>query len=296
MPSSHQKNVPNFIVGGALKGGSTAVYHYLKQHPQIFMAEPKELRYLGYDPDDPWCAAHPEAFPIKSFDDYLAAFTAVEDQIAIGEASPTYLASPFAARRVKELLPDTRLIFSVRNPIDSAYSSYQMDVRSRRENRPVAEALNENERRVERYRYYHYLKYWYEQFPSRQLKVILFDDLITQPTETMQDVYRFLGVDDSFAPNQNLIEKNTGGVPKNALAGGFYHVVRSLREVHMLQRVKTHLPTALTKTYKAAKSASLEKAPPLPEEVRNRLKQYYAEDVRNLGELTGVQVSKWHIV
>lgn len=296
MGTQTKKAEPNFIVGGALKGGSTAVFHYLKQHPQIFVAEEKELRYLGYDKNDPWCQAHPEAFPITTLEDYLNAFAGVQDEIAIGEASPAYMASPFAAQRTKELFPHVKLIFSVRNPIDSAYSSYQMDVRAKREDRPVEEAFGSEERRVERYRYYHYLKNWYDLFPADQIKVILFDDVIKNPVPTMQELYRFLKVDETFVPNPKAIEKNSGGLPKNALAGHFYHVANNLRRVEFLQKAKTLLPSSVTKTYKAARNASLEKAPSLPEEIRADLRNYYAEDVHNLGELTGVEVSKWKIV
>ena len=92
--------LPNLIVGGALKGGSTTIYHYLKQHPQIFMAKRKELRFFAYDVNDPWCLENNHAFPIKTLDDYKAAFSSVTNEIGIGEASPNYLASLTAPQRV----------------------------------------------------------------------------------------------------------------------------------------------------------------------------------------------------
>jgi hypothetical protein len=229
-----QKNAaakaPNFIVGGAIKAGTTTLYQYLKQHPQIFMSERKELRYFAYDPTNQWCIENSHAFPIKTFDKYLEEFSTVNDEIAIGEVSPNYLASAFAPGAIHAAYPDIKLIFSLRNPVSSAYSAYQMDVRAGRESRPLEIALATTERRVERYRYYHYLKEWYALFEKEQILAINFDDLVKEPQATMAEIYAFLDVDSQYRLSSEPVATNRGGLPENALSRLFYRSSNALRK------------------------------------------------------------------
>jgi hypothetical protein len=287
---------PNFIVGGALKAGTTAIYHYLRQHPQVFMAADKELRFFSYDEKDPWCITHPKGFPVKTFDKYLEAFSGAKDEIAIGEASPMYLHSEFAARKIRECLPDAKLIFSLRNPIDSAYSSFQMDFRVERETRSVEDGLGIDQPRVQRYRYYFHLKKWFELFPPENIKIIIFDDIVEDPASSISGIYRFLHVDESFVPEEQNVERNRGGMPRNRVAGRFYLVMQELGKLSAVQRLKGISPESIRKTYKSMRDASLAEAPPLAKRVRSELTAYYAQDLRHLHSLVDVDISRWNIV
>ncbi len=290
---SHQGRLPNLIVGGALKGGSTTLYHYLKQHPQIFMAERKELRYFAYDVNDPWCLENGSAFPIKTLDEYKAAFAPVTDEVAFGEASPNYLASQFAPQKIHETIPEVKLLFSLRDPVKSAYSSYMMDVRANREQRPVEEAFGFDERRVERYCYFNYLKNWYDVFKPEQIKVILFEDLIKRVEPTVHSIYSFVGVDTDFVPDLSQVDQNKGGVPKSALSAMMYRTIRTVRSSGVVKILRPFMPNSARKAYRNARDSNLTKAPELPQEIAQRLRDFYRDDILQLEKLTGLNCAHW---
>ena len=131
---------PNFFIIGAAKSGTTSLYHYLKQHPQIYMSPVKEPRFFAF---------HGETLEIDRYDqlsradlrliladsitkpsDYLALFNGVKDEKAIGEASPLYLQIPQVAARIHQFIPHAKLLAVLRNPIDRTYSQFLMHSRN----------------------------------------------------------------------------------------------------------------------------------------------------------------------
>ncbi|MGQ4646866.1 sulfotransferase domain-containing protein [Lyngbya aestuarii] len=113
--------MPNFFVIGAMKAGTTTIHNYLKQHPQIYMSSIKEPDFFCYDGQRN-CA-------ITNLEDYRALFQGVSDEIAIGESSTTYLELPqITAERIKSDVPNAKLIAILRNPVDSVYSIYLIDI------------------------------------------------------------------------------------------------------------------------------------------------------------------------
>ena len=123
--------MPNFLIIGAAKSGTTALYHSLKQHPQIYMSPVKEPRFFAFEGETPrFCGPGDDRFVRKfvtNFEDYLRLFEAVTDQIAIGEASTVYLTmSETSSRRIRHHLPHAKLIAVLRHPADRAYSQYQV--------------------------------------------------------------------------------------------------------------------------------------------------------------------------
>ena len=142
--------LPNFLVIGAAKSGTSSLYMYLKQHPEIYMSPIKEPHFFSFDdeskmtkgPGDPIHKA------ITNFDDYQAQFDGVTDEKAIGEASTSYLYRPEAPGRIHAMLPDAKLIVILRNPVDRAFSAYMHVVRDKREtSKDFAEALSKEESR-----------------------------------------------------------------------------------------------------------------------------------------------------
>lgn len=287
---------PNFIVAGAIKAGTTTLYQYLKQHPQVFVPETKELRYFAYDTKDQWCIENGQAFPIKSFDKYLDEFSSVKDEIAVGEVSPNYLASATAPQAIHSVYPDMKIIFSLRNPVDSAYSAYQMDVRAGRESRPIEAALATTERRVERYRYYNYLKDWYALFENEQILVIAFDDLVREPEATMTEIYAFLGVDTQYKLATENVATNRGGMPESKLSKLFFRSTNRIRKTQLAKKYKAYIPSFAFEFYQNLRNSSLKKASPMPDGIRSQLCEYYRDDVAALGKLTNLKVGKWGIV
>jgi hypothetical protein len=114
--------LPNFIVIGAAKAGTTALYWYLAEHPAVFMSPVKETNYFAYGLDDEgrllWGDPEVHRFPVKSLSEYQELFAEAGDALAVGEASTMYLECPQSAARIRELLPATRIICGHRDPVE----------------------------------------------------------------------------------------------------------------------------------------------------------------------------------
>lgn len=197
--------LPDFLILGAQKAGTTALYAYLRWHPQITGPSFKEVSFFDrhYARGERWYRAH---MPVRRSG-------------IVGEASPSYLFHPSAPERVARMLPGARLIALLRNPVDRAFSHYQHEVALGREELPFEDALaREDERMVgevermlrdpayfsyawwnytyaARGRYAEQLERWFGSFPSEQLLVLLTDELAADTGATYERVLEFLGVD-----------------------------------------------------------------------------------------------------
>ena len=168
--------LPNFLIIGAPKAGTTSLYSYFREHPAIFMPELKEPRFFGYEGQGDRIR-----FPVRTLEEYTALFDAVTTETAIGEATPHYLVYPVAAQRIRDLIPEVRLIASLRDPVDRAYSVYQMNLRNKGVNTgiPFVEAIRTDHNLRETYA--DMLGRYVALFPPEQLKVILLEDLEADP-------------------------------------------------------------------------------------------------------------------
>jgi len=130
---------PNYLIIGAAKCGTGSLYRYLIQHPEIKPALTKEVRFFDkyYDKGTNWYRV---SFPFKNF---------LRRNYVTGEATPRYLDHPHAPKRVKEVIPNAKFIILLRNPIDRAYSMYNMRVGRKRENLSFEEAINQEKKRTE---------------------------------------------------------------------------------------------------------------------------------------------------
>jgi hypothetical protein len=280
--------LPNFIIFGALKGGTTSLYQYLKQHPQVYMSPLKEARFFAYDESDPELRNKPEKlFPIKTLDEYERLFAGVRDEKAVGEASPGYLESPIAAARIKECIPDAKLVVSLRNPIDRIYSLYQMAYRSGSETRSPSEALADTGYWLERFGYYLPLKRYFDLFDNEQIKVILFEDLKRNTIPVIQELYRFLAVDDKYIPDISVVH-NPGGIPKNS-------ALYKLTKNRVLRQLGSVLPKGAKSWVSSMKNKSLQKAPPLDPEIRTELAIRFRDNTLRLQDLIQQDLSAWLI-
>lgn len=287
--ASDTMRLPNFIVGGALKAGTTSLNYYFKQHPDVYMCALKEPRYFAYEVDNPdHVAGNGLRFPIKTLAEYTALFADAGQQRAVGEVSPHYLISTLAPRLIGETIPDVKLIFSLRDPVKRAYSIYWHDVRLGAENRPVEEALTEGEYAVTHGLYYAWLRNWYARFPAERIKVVLFDDLQRDALAVFAELCRFLEIDDGFRPD--LTVRNRGGAMKNQGLGRFYERIKT----HPLrQAIDPLVPERLRSLLMDARNNNFEEPPPMPAALARRLRDYYRDDVAQLEELLQRDLSAW---
>ena len=141
--------MPNFLIIGANKAGTTSIYSYLKQHPQIYMSPVKEPMFFTLEGKNIDRTEVSRQITLKTavndIEDYQALFQGVSNEKAIGEASTAYLHCPWCAERIKQYIPDVKLIAILRDPIERAYSNYLMYVRWGLETLDFPEAVRQEE-------------------------------------------------------------------------------------------------------------------------------------------------------
>jgi len=290
--------LPNFIILGAQKAGTTSLYYYLDQHPDIFMSPVKEPHFFNnegggrlYDGPYPGPARR-----ISKVEEYESLFGGATNERAIGEASPSYLYLPEVPARMERHVPEARLIAVLRDPAERAYSAFLHTVRTGRE--PLDDfraALRAEEGRIREnwHHLYHYkarglyheqLLRYHEAFGRDNVRVYLYEDLGKNPVAVFQDVCRFLDVNDTFVPDTS-VRYNASGVPRNSVVSAL--VKKSGAIAPALKRV---VPFGARQKMKGRVFA---KPPPFPEEARGELVEYYREDVLRLQALIGRDLSGW---
>lgn len=282
--------LPNFLIIGAHKAGTTSLYRYLQQHPDVFLPAIKEARYFSYNPDEPAVSNSPYGYgasrhPVKSREQYEDLFSGVTAERAIGEASPCYLNNPYAPARVKQLLSGPRLIVSLRDPVDRAYSGYQMAVRDGAETRPFMEILRESPDWHPVLTYLEPCRRWLECFPRQSFRFIRAESLRTESTATMSSLFSFLEVDPAFAVDTSR-QFNSGGMPRSARL----HRVLGSRHI---QTLRPHVPAALRSVLRPLKRANLKPATALSTAERAELIDLFREPVLRLQELLDMTFPTW---
>lgn len=288
---------PNFIIIGAAKAGTTALYWYLEEHPQVFMSPVKETNYFAYglDSNGHLLYGDPDVhrFPVQTLEQYQQLFTGAGDARAVGEASPIYLECPQAASRIRDLLPQVQLICSLRHPVDRAYSDYLMYLRRRGRRfdpatglNPAAEWARADSRWMQVSRYSEQLERYYRLFPRNQIHVLLFDDLKSNPASTVQHVYRLLEVDPSFVPDFDTPHA-VGGMPASRFLEGLF------TSSAISKAVRPWVPRQATNWVKRLRSRNLRQAPQLPGDLRRELTRSFEPDIRSTSQLIGRNLDHW---
>jgi hypothetical protein len=275
--------LPNFIIIGAEKTGSTSLYHYLSQHPDVFMCSPKEPNFFS------------ENGPIHTLDEYESLFVNATTESAIGEASVGYLQSPGAGVRIKELLPSVRLIAILRDPAERAYSHYNMLLEhSAVPHRSFLEALHAAEREndfaytgVPTSRYADALQHYLDLFGD-QLQVYIFNEFKHNPRDTVQSIFDHIGVNPRFTPNLKRSYNKTHR-PKSGW-------------LNQLIWKKSKIKTALKKVFSQTLRAQLRRlilksnrspVPPLSPEARRIVIDLLKDDIRKTEDLIGRELPQW---
>ncbi|MDK3257094.1 sulfotransferase family protein [Blastococcus capsensis] len=186
------RDLPTFIVIGAMKAGTTSLYHYLRNHEQIFMPKIKELDFFAEGGN--WS---------RGMDWYRQQFHGAGDAVARGEASTLYTKYPQydgVPERIAAALPDVRLVYLVRDPIVRMRSHYEHRVALGAETAPPEIALLENPIYLAYSQYAMQLERYAAHFPREQLLVVTSEGLRHDRAVTVREVYEFLGVDPSLSP------------------------------------------------------------------------------------------------
>ncbi len=300
--------MPNFLVIGAGKAGSTSIDEYLKQHPQIYMSPVKEPNFFALEGEKvdfrgPKAENLINSWSVTDIESYCALFKDVGEHKAIGEVSPLYLYSPKAPDRIKHYIPDTKIIAILRHPADRAYSAYLWLFGQEREKIvDFAKALAAEESRIQsnwewiwHYKnmgfYYQQLQRYYDRFDRNKIKVYLFEDLKKDDIGLTKDLYRFLGVEEDYQPDTSIKYAYSVIPPKNKVLQDFL-----TRENPFKQFLRGVLPERLRKPW-AAKVYRKNMAQPLKlsKEMRQQLIEVYREDILSLQDLIQRDLSSWLI-
>lgn len=183
---------PTYIGIGAQKCASSWLHLILEEHPEVGVCETKEVDFFSF---------HFE----RGYQWYESQFEGCENKLAVGEISPSYLCDPAVPARVAAYSPDIRILVTLRDPVERALSNHRHEVRLGRmkEGDLTFEAgLANNPMYIEQGRYATHLKRWLSHFSLESIKVVLMDDIVSDPRRVAREVYEFVGVDPSYVPSR----------------------------------------------------------------------------------------------
>jgi hypothetical protein len=299
---------PNFLIIGAAKSGTTALWHYLKQHPQIYMSPRKHTRHFSFEVEDPGFRGPGPRDPSVPFaivdnEAYHELFGDATNEPAIGEASHSYLYRPEAPQRIREYATHMKLIAILRHPTERAFSHYRQMVRDGRESiTDFVLALEEEESRVRDYwwpdfhyvqagLYYDQLGRYFDLFDRDQIRIYIYEDFSANPYRVLRDIFDFLDVDPTFTPRV-AARYNASGLPKNKVVQAFLQNLRRARPI-VKQVAPQALYQSLLRVGSELHNQNLTKAG-LSAEVRRRVTDdYFREDIQKLQGLIDRDLSAW---
>ncbi len=302
------ERLPNFFIVGAAKSGTTSLYYYLKQHPEIYMSPVKEpkffsapfVRFPHNGPGDDGV----DKRIIRTRSGYLELFTGISGEKCLGEASADYLYfHEDVARSIKLANPRAKIIIVLRNPVERAFSAYSHLKKDGRETLSFDDALEaEDQRKSDNYEfiwlykdvgfYYSQIKTYLEVFGKENVRIYLYDDFAKNLISLAKDIYKFLDVDTNFVPDISTMH-NTSTIPKNKVVDDFlldfdHPLKKALRPLFLNTIGKEN--TELLVEYFKKKNFKRESMKP---KVRQYLIKLYRDDILSLQDLIRRDLSNW---
>lgn len=300
--------LPTFVVIGAAKSGTTALYNYLGQHPEVYMTPREEPSFFAFADQAPRfrgpgdTEASVNYTTITSRAEYEELFAGAKPAQARGDISPVYLYWPGTAERLASLVPDVRIVAVLRHPLDRAYSAFMHACRESKE--PVSDfraaLLAEPARIADNYgflwryndlgRYAGQLRSYLEVFPREQVLITLYDDLAADPHGLCARVQDFIGVDPFFVPDTS-IKHNMSGIPRSRM---LYRLLRSGSWVAEGARRVAHLVgDDRLKRLQTRLRGGLLRREELDPALRDELLGEWEEEIQQVAALTGHDLEHW---
>ena len=295
-------HLPNFLIVGAAKCGTTSLSHALNQHKDIFISNPKEPKYLSYSflkekysgPGDDFTKKK----AIKTFEAYQSLFKKAKEHQIKGECSVDNLYyHEFVVPIIKETIGDPKIIIMLRNPANRAFSAYSHLIRDSRETLSFEKALKKEKERIdngfefiwaykEASMYYESVKTYLENFSN--VKVIVFEEFMKNKEEGLIDVLEFLECDTTSIQNIRFEQQNISGKPKKKWINRLL-----LRDSILKYIVKAIMPETKRQSLKQ-KMIKKNIKPIEKDHVNiNKLSSAFKEDIVNLEKLLNIDLSLW---
>ena len=273
--------LPNLVIIGATKSGTTSLHNYLDLHPQVSMSPTKELDFFILEKNWP-----------KGLEWYKSNFVSTDATKVLGESSPNYtMCHVFSGvpERMHSIIPGAKLIYTLRDPVERIVSHYVHNYRRRVENRKISEVLTDLETNyyVLCSKYYMQLEQFLGYYPRSDILVITLEDLARYRRETMQKIFRFLNVDDSFySPGFSNVLYTSSGKKRTSRIGLLWSKMpgKSI--------IKPLLPSRLGGVYRALARSEV-KRPVLGAKLKQALIDVLKDDMDCLRAYTGSDFEAW---
>ncbi|QNR23545.1 sulfotransferase family protein [Croceimicrobium hydrocarbonivorans] len=300
--------LPDFVVIGAGKSGTTSLHEYLNQHPKIFMGD-KEPNFFAYELLDPETLTDPtdkEHYfnSVYKLEDYLALFKEAKPDQLKGEVSNTYISNKDAWQRIKHYVPEAKLMAILRHPADRIFSRYFHLVRENEipEGGDLNEVFNKESiwwRRpdlVNEGFYYRQLKPYFEHFDADQIKVFLYEDFIGKTDEVVKEAFQFLGVDPNVKVGTDVVYNKSGKVRNksvDAIVGQESAPIRFLKKFAPGLHRQLKGSVTVNRWLNNVRNKNLEKPDFDPKLKQRIINEIYREDIENLQKLIKRDLKHW---
>lgn len=262
--------IPNFIIGGAPRSGTTRLYLYLSQHPEIFLPKNKEPHYFT-------------KYYFKKEDWYLSLFKKASRNIkSIGEASTQYIYKPSAPKRIYDFNKEMKIIFIIRNPIDRAYSNYKREVQMFGEKKKFKEIFQDSDRFINPGMYYTNIIRYLNYFNSEQIKILVFEEFIKNEKKHLDEIVDFLNISSFSFPKIKRNNSSVYPLSKNLIAFTnrfFYSRHENSQIIRLLRGGIREFMRYINFKF------SYREFPSLSEEMKYHLKDTFYDDVNKLSNL-----------
>jgi len=293
--------VPNFLIIGAQKAGTTSLYKYLEQHPDIFMSKPKEPCFFADD------NKYSEGLTY-----YSKFYVECKNQKMIGESSTPYsfyLNLEKIIKRIYNFSPSIKLIYILRNPISRAYSSYWWNVRMQADPLSFEEAILQEENRVHNdneeiiapwsYKrsglYFYIIEKYLKFFPRENLKVILLEDLNFSAVKTCNDIFEFLNLKKFDVTKLEVDKINKAALPTNKFIQKYMNkptLIRNLTSYFLQHLLGTEKKKKLHEFINKKTLKSFD-YPPMKESTFEYLVKYFENDIKQLENFLNRELTPW---
>lgn len=281
-------NKPDFFIVGTPKSGTTSLFNYLEEHPEVFVPMVKEPHYFS----QPEVAnTYYKTTLIDTLQEYLHLYKEAGKFKAIGDLSSSYLFHGQSALRIREFNPEAKIIIILRNPAERAVSHYLMDLHLDLIQKPLQEVLSHPEENTQFYEQYVELGMYSRQvenylktFGAHQVLLLLSDELFLQTEKTIARIFEFLGVDATFKPDFSK-KYNQFKEPR-------FKFVGRIKNAPWLQGIFTLLPGGIRRW--AAKAAfDTNKKKPSFEQESLMLNKIFLKDIERTEAVVGKDLKSW---
>ena len=273
--------LPNFLVIGTQRGGTTLLHRILERHTQVYVPQRrKEVHFFDwyYDRGADWYAGF---FPCERAGEYRA----------VGEVTPDYLFDPHAPGRIRKVLPRCKFVASLRDPIQRAFSWSSFQLRSVNEQRTFERMIEEVSSVLERGLYSQQLARYFEIFPRSSFLILIFEELIEAPGPHLDRLAAFLDLDRSWDDPAGLVQErvNASEIPRFRAAFARAQRVGEFFTRHDLDWVvRLARGCGIPRMF-----GTRNNKPRISEQARRRLTAYYRDEVARLEDLLGRDLKIW---